>query len=107
MLNAGDLVHLIEIWRSVIDRNPDRSERRRDVCHATVNAAGGPISGHEYWRSQQVNSQVDYRWVVRFRDDLLPSDWIKFQGRKMEIIALKPDWTHRDSIEILCREINA
>lgn len=87
-LTAGKLRHQITIEReqSVSDGGGGSTITWSTV--ATPRAFIKPMSGGERLQAMRLESTVTHRIFIRYRDDLLTSDRINFNGRLMQIRAL-------------------
>lgn len=102
-LSAGELTARIRIERIPMTRQSGIEKRGTPVVLATVWAKPEALSGREMWKAQQVNSAVEWRFILRYRTDVRPQDELVYGRRRMEILAVLPDEQCHDSVVLLCR----
>jgi SPP1 family predicted phage head-tail adaptor len=103
-LSAGDLTARIALERDEITLVSGR-EVRAPYSYCRPWAKPEALSGREAWKAQQVDSSVNWRFVIRYRTDVKPSDRVVYRGKTMEIRAVLPDEERRDAVVLLC-EVN-
>lgn len=103
MLTAGELTNKIDLERDVVSRLRGVESRAPQTYASGVWAKAEPLSGREYWNSQQVASEISWKFTIRYRADVLVSDRVVFGGKKYEIKAVQPDTAHRDSVILMCK----
>lgn len=116
MINTGsilkttidDLTERIKIISFVNFRNVQgdilaSEERVRGEMWAKVLPLSNPISDGGIERK----SEIHYRVVVRYRDDILPDDLLEWRGKRLRITATPYDaesrkiWTVLDCVEVV------
>lgn len=106
MMRGGPLRQIVRIERQSIARD----DRGQDVATwglvATVAADIHPLAGRELERAAQVSAETTWRAILRFSPglDLTPADRIVYQGRTLEIIALKNVGERNQMLEIDLKE---
>lgn len=103
--NAGELTARISLERDETTFSSG-AEQRAPLPYAQAWAKPEPLSGREIWKAQQVHPSVNWRFTLRYRTDVKPSHRVVYRGRKMEIRAVLPDESCRDSVVLLCEAKN-
>lgn len=92
----------IQELQVLVDSN-DGSQSEMWVILATkVPASIHPLSGKEFLAASAVQSTVNTRITIRYRDDLKPSMRVIHEGILYNIKAIIPDPTLRHHITLLC-----
>lgn len=71
---------------------------------ATVWGSIDPVKGGEYYKAQQVNSEVTHKATIRYRSDITAAMRISFGGRTFEILAVMDPEERHEILELLCKE---
>lgn len=100
-LNPGELKRRIQIERDTITR-VNGVETKTSAVFATVWAKAEASNGRELLQGQQIASDVNWVFTLRYRTDLLPQDRVVYLGKRMEIRAFLPDESKRESLVLLC-----
>ena len=103
-LDAGRLRHRISICEYVTE--PDSLGRDKLVLRekASCRAEIKPVRGNEYLTYYKDTNSLIYKITIRYRKGIVPSDVIKFRGRKFEITSvINPDEVNH-YLEIMCTE---
>lgn len=87
-ITAGKLRHIITIERETSTSDGAGGSTITWSAVATPRAFIKPMSGGERLQAMRLESTVTHRIFIRYRDDLLTSDRINFNGRLMQIRAL-------------------
>lgn len=87
-LTAGKLRHTITIEREQSTSDGAGGSYLTWTTVATPRAFIKPMSGGERLQAMRLEATVTHRIFIRYRDDLLTSDRINFNGRLMQIRAL-------------------
>lgn len=61
------------------------SKAQTFVTYVTVPAQKIDAGGREYFAGQQVQAEITTRFKIRFRDDVVPTDRIDFDGKSFNI----------------------
>lgn len=101
-IDAGDLHDRVQIERDTITRVKG-VEVRTPFIYATRWANVDFLSGSEIWKAQQVNPDVNVRITMRYCTDLLPSDRIIHDGKKLEIKSITPEQQRKTQIVLECK----
>lgn len=102
-MNAGDLIHRVSLIRDVVTRTNGAASAEPATYADGVPARVEYLSGHELFKAQQINAQINVRVTLRYRSDVLSSDRVGFNGREFQIIAPRPDEVRRQSLILECR----
>lgn len=104
-MRAGSLRHRVTIQRYelAVDEYgaPLRRESWKDV--ATVWASVEAVSGREFFASQQVQSEVTHKVMIRFLPGVTADMRIVHGGRVFGIVAPLPD-NRGTRLMLMCRE---
>jgi len=87
-ITAGKLRHTITIEREQAISDGAGGSYLTWTTVATPRAFIKPMSGGERLQAMRLEATVTHRIFIRYRDDLLTSDRINFDGRLMQIRAL-------------------
>lgn len=87
-ITAGKLRHTITIEREESTSDGAGGSYLTWSTVATPRAFIKPMSGGERLQAMRLEATVTHRIFIRYRDDLLTSDRINFNGRLMQIRAL-------------------
>lgn len=87
-LTAGKLRHTITIEREQSTPDGAGGSYLTWTTVATPRAFIKPMSGGERLQAMRLEATVTHRIFIRYRDDLLTSDRINYNGRLMQIRAL-------------------
>ncbi|HSH26646.1 MAG TPA: phage head closure protein [Wenzhouxiangella sp.] len=87
-ITAGKLRHTITIEREQSVSDGAGGSYLTWATVATPRAYIKPMSGGERLQAMRLEATVTHRIFIRYRDDLLTSDRINFNGRLMQIRAL-------------------
>lgn len=63
-----------------------------------------PLSGREYFYSQQIKAEVTHRVKIRYREDITIKMRIKHRDRNLAIESILDKKERREELEIFCRE---
>lgn len=103
-MQAGQLRHRITI-ETPTEVNTNGSLSSTWATLATVWAAVEPLTGREYFQTQQSQSTVSTRIRIRNRTDVTPQMRVLFDGRYFEIETLIHDRTNARELILMCREV--
>jgi SPP1 family predicted phage head-tail adaptor len=106
VLNAGDLNRVVDLESDSITRTKGVESKTATVYAERVYAKVEPLSGSEFWTSQQINSQINWKVTLRYRTDIRAQHRIIYGTRRLEILAVLPDEDRRDFVRLMCREMN-
>lgn len=92
-MRAGKLRHRITIKRkSVTGSDSYGAESFTESTIATRWAEVRPLLGRELFNARQTQADVTHAIKTRWIDGLSPKDWIVYDGRTFEILAVtRPD----------------
>ena len=96
-MKAGQLKHRIVIEQQTQTKNAIDEIILTWSTFCTVWAAIEPATGQTYYAANQLESKVDGRVRIRYRDDLDPTMRIKFGDRILNIVSIiKPQENKRE-----------
>ena len=86
--HPGELRHLVEIGRTVnaVNENGYPVETDQEVCR--VWAAAEDASSRYFFAADAENAGRGLCFIIRWRADVQPGMWVKWNGEKQNIIAL-------------------
>lgn len=103
-MKIGDMRHRITFQEEV--KTPDSHKGFtvgwRDLV--SVWASVEPLSGREYFYSQQIKADITHRVKLRYRADITVKMRIKHRNRNLAIESILDKKERREELEILCRE---
>ena len=70
----------------------------------SVWASVEPLSGREFFYSQQIKAEVTHRVKIRYREDITVKMRIKHRDRNLMIESILDKKERREELEIFCRE---
>ena len=86
--HPGDLRHLVEIGYTVSEINENGYPLATDVVVCRV-WAGAIDAGNQHYRSADtMNTEAVINFTIRYRSDIKPGMWVRFQGEKWDISTL-------------------
>jgi len=92
MIDTGKLQHHVTLQRKQTTRDPKNGDTLHTwVDHASVWASLEPLSGRDFIAAAAVQSKVDVRMVIYYRDDVTNTLRIKYRGKAYTIHAVLPD----------------
>ena len=86
-MDSGKMRHRIIIQRPSND-NESGANTETWNTFATVWAEKAPLTGREFWESQQQNSKVSVRWRIRWIRNLKPKYRILDGNDRHEIVSI-------------------
>jgi SPP1 family predicted phage head-tail adaptor len=102
MIRSGQLKATISLERDTLTR-VSGVETRTPAVYATVRAKAEPLSGREYWAAQEVNSETNWKFTLRYRTDVLSTDRVIYRGIRYEIQDVIPDEQKRTKLLLMCK----
>lgn len=103
-ITAGMLRHPIIIQRQVKVKNDSGGQDITWVTHKSMKAKVKPKSGRERVYGMQLESPLTHTVIVRYTDDILTVDRVNFNGRLMQIRAVRNLEEMNRWIELSCEE---
>ncbi len=86
--HPGDLKHLVEIGYTVNTVNANGYPEPEDIVLCRV-WASATDAGNQHYRSADVmNTEAVVNFTIRWRSDVKPGMWVRFQGEKWDISTL-------------------
>ena len=86
--HPGDLRHKIEIGYTENTVNENGYPEPRDVVVCRVWAAVTDAGNQHYRSADVMNTEAVINFTIRFREDIKPGMWVRFQGEKWNISTL-------------------
>lgn len=87
-IKAGDLRHSIELQSEVQTPDGSGGVTREWQTYATPRAKITGLNGRERFEADRIESPVQYRAVIRFRDDVETRHRVLYNGRAHDIRAV-------------------
>lgn len=100
-INAGELNTPIQLERDIVTREKGVEKKTPEV-YATAWAKPEALSGRELIAAQQLAASVNWRFTIRYREDVRPQHRVVMDGRRMEIRAVLPELQKRMLVTLLC-----
>lgn len=86
--HPGDLQHIIEIGYTVNPVNENGYPTPTDTVVCRVWSAVTDTGNQQYRSADAANTEAVRTFVIRYRGDIKPGMWVRFQGEKWNISAL-------------------
>ena len=86
--HPGDLRHLVEIGYTKNDINENGYPEPRDIIICRVWAAAVDAGTQNSQTAGVMSAEAHIRFVIRYRSDVKPGMWVRFQGEKWNISTL-------------------
>jgi len=83
----------VEVWADAFDVSP------------TMPAEVTPLSGREFWRSQQVQSDITHEVVIRYRPDVRHNQRIRYGDRTLNIESVIDTEEAGVELRLMCKEV--
>lgn len=100
-MKIAELNKRIQIIRNTLTENYNGVDEETEVILNEVWAKVQNMSGTEVFRSNSDFSKVTTRFVIRYLTDITTDDYIKFEGRKYNIVYINNYNFSNDFIEIV------
>lgn len=105
MVRAGRFRHFVEVQEETTTEDGFGEPIVTWVKRADVWGIFEPLRGTERWAARQAQSEVEYRFRTRWRDDIEVTDRLVWDGRTFTIDAMmEPDGRQRE-LHLLVVEI--
>lgn len=106
-MQAGELRHKldIEMERNLQD-SYGQTTQEWVVFYSGLWASIEPLSGKEYFSSQQVNAEISHRIKIRYRAGIKPNMRVKFgDARYFNIVSVMDIKERHREIHLMCTEV--
>lgn len=103
-MTAGMLRHPITIQRQTKTPNDSGGQSIVWTTHKSMKAQVKPKSGRERVYGMQLESPLTHAIIIRYTDDILTADRVNFNGRLMQIRAIRNLEEMNRWIELSCEE---
>lgn len=100
-MKIAELNKRIQIIRNTLTENDNGVDEETETILKEVWAKVQNMSGTEVFRSNSDFSKVTTRFVIRYITDITTDDYIKFEGRKYNIVYINNYNFSNDFIEIV------
>ena len=100
-MKIAELNKRIQIIRNTLTENDNGVDEETEVILNEVWAKVQNMSGTEVFRSNSDFSKITTRFIIRYLTDITTDDYIKFEGRKYNIVYINNYNFSNDFIEIV------
>ena len=100
-MQAGKLREFVALQSKAVTRDAIGAEVVTWTTDATLPAEVVYLRGREFFAAAQMQSQVDVRIVLRYRDGVTTDHRILWNGQPYDIRAVLPS-ARRNSLELMC-----
>ena len=100
-MKIAELNKRIQIIRNTLTENDNGVDEETEVILKEVWAKVQNMSGTEIFKANSDFSKVTTRFVIRYLTDITTDDYIKFKGRKYNIVYINNYNFSNDFIEIV------
>lgn len=100
-MKIAELNKRIQIIRNTLTENDNGVDEETEVILNEVWAKVQNMSGTEIFKANSDFSKVTTRFVIRYLTDITTDDYIKFEGRKYNIVYINNYNFSNDFIEIV------
>lgn len=104
-MRSGELRNRITIQQKSVTRDTYGGETVTWTDVATVWAAVEPISGREYFSSQQIQAEVTTRIRIRHKTGITPVMRVSWGTRLYDIISVIEINERNREIHLMCKEV--
>ena len=104
-MNIGKLNRRISILKYEVTRDEYGGEQREWAVQRTLWANILPVSGTEYFKSQQVEAQNITTIIIRYRTDITVLNRVKYLDKTYEIIGISDNFTDHKMLTLNCKEV--
>ena len=104
-MDIGRLNRRIDILKYDVTRDEYGGEIKEWVKVRSVWATISPVSGTEYFKSQQVEAQNITTITIRYRTDITVLNRVKYLNKTYEIIGISDKFTTHKMLILNCKEI--
>jgi SPP1 family predicted phage head-tail adaptor len=108
-MRAGPLRHVITIQSPPAGTPSDMGTPSGSwtAVYSNIRAQISPIKGNEFFKAQQVNSEIDVKIVIRYHSGILPQYRVVWGSRYFQIIDVINSDMRNIMLELMCKEIPA
>ena len=100
-MKIAELNKRIQIIRNTLTENDNGVDEETEVILKEVWAKVKNMSGTEVVRANSDFSKITTRFIIRYLTDITTDDYIKFEGRKYNIVYINNYNFSNDFIEIV------
>jgi SPP1 family predicted phage head-tail adaptor len=100
-VDAGLLDRQITLSHRTLTLNSQGERVPTWTEYATVRAQKIDVSGREYFSAGAMLAQAVFRFRIRFRDDVVETDQVDYDGTKYNINSIS-ELGRRDGLELYC-----
>ncbi|WP_366923873.1 phage head closure protein [Metallumcola ferriviriculae] len=103
-MRIGKLRHRVTIQEYVASRDSFGAENPEWIDLKTVWANVSPVSGKEYFASQQLSAEITTKIMMRYRPGITPKMRVIFDDRIFEIISVINLESQNIELNLMCKE---
>lgn len=104
------LTRRVELWRNIksdeynaLGQYP-HINRRISVLWASVTPqTGSLLSGRT---NDTTLSRTTHKFVIRYREDIKPSDWFVYKGERYNILYIMDPYVNHERLEVFCEAVS-
>ena len=100
-MKIAELNKRIQIIRNTLTENDNGVDEETEVILKEVWAKVQNMSGTEIFKANSDFSKITTRFIIRYLTDITTDDYIKFEGRKYNIVYINNYNFSNDFIEIV------
>jgi SPP1 family predicted phage head-tail adaptor len=104
-MSSGEMRQRISIQKKVVGRDSFGAEAITWSQLAEVWATAEPLRGQEYLEARRLQSDLDIRFRIRFREGIVPSMRVVYNGRTFDIVSAIHVKEMRREIQLMCKEL--
>lgn len=105
MMKIGKLRHRITIQQYLASRDSFGDEIQTWVDMLRSWAAVEPVTGKEFFASQELNAEISVKITMRYRPCIQPEMRVTFGARVFEILAVLNNEERNKRLILLCKEV--
>jgi len=107
VISAGTLRNAVTIQRAVTLKNEFGEPEESWTNLYSTQAAFAGIKGREFFGAQQVSDEITIPVVVRYRQQIKPTDRILFGSRIFQVLSVVNVGERDRKVMLNCKELNA
>lgn len=105
ILKIGKLKHRVTLQEYTATRDSYGAELEAWVDIATVWASVEPLTGREYFQTQQINAEISTKVTIRFKAGVTAKMRLIYNDRVFEIISVINTEEKDVQLVLMCREM--
>lgn len=100
----------VELWRNatsdernVFGQYARVEERAATMWAAVIPQTGSLLSGRT---ADTTLSRTTHKFVIRYREDIKPSDWFVYKGERYNILYALDPYANHERLEVYCEAVS-